>query len=517
LIDGVQFGAQQSGVSQGRLPDGGSNTVSFVSTATPGDANYLTLTSVAINEVLAHTDPPLEDAIELQNVSASPVDLGGWWLSDANDVPRKYQIPPGTILPPGGFKVFYEYQFNATDLANIPFALSSAQGDQVYLSEAEPFGALTGYRAVTRFGPSANGVSLGRFPTTVGVDFPAMSRRTFGADNPGTLAEFRTGAGLTNAYPLVGPVVFSEIMYHPPDAGTNDNVAEEFIELRNLTTSALPLFDPAYPTNTWRLRDAVDFEFPTNTWLAPGGYLLVVSFDPLTNLSALANFQSRYGSNLTLAGPYRGKLDNSDEPVELECPDAPELLPGPDFGKVPFVLVERVHYADRGAWPTNADGWGASLQRVSFSSYGNEPTNWIAVAPTPGSNGTLDSDGDLMPDDWELAYGLDPHNPADANADSDGDGQSNRNEFLSGTAPNSPASVLRVETIVSETIGAVLRFEAAAARAYAIEWKETLDASPWTRLLFVPAAPDARWVDVVDPGALTNGQRFYRIVTPAVP
>ena len=41
-----------------------------------------------------------------------------------------------------------------------------------------------------------------------------------------------------------------------------------------------------------------------------------------------------------------------------------------------------------------------------------------------------DSDNDGMPDDWETAHGLDPHNPADAGLDRDGDGYTNVEEYL---------------------------------------------------------------------------------------
>lgn len=51
----------------------------------------------------------------------------------------------------------------------------------------------------------------------------------------------------------------------------------------------------------------------------------------------------------------------------------------------------------------------------------------------------LDSDGDGMPDWWELLYaadGLDPFDPTDADGDIDGDGVTNLQEFLAGTDPN---------------------------------------------------------------------------------
>jgi 6-bladed beta-propeller protein len=46
-----------------------------------------------------------------------------------------------------------------------------------------------------------------------------------------------------------------------------------------------------------------------------------------------------------------------------------------------------------------------------------------------------DNDGDLMNDDWELTYGLDPNNTLDAETDLDDDGLTNLEEFKAGTDP----------------------------------------------------------------------------------
>ncbi|MEY2409869.1 MAG: hypothetical protein QOF48_2539 [Verrucomicrobiota bacterium] len=391
-IDSRSFSAQESGVSEGLFPDGATNVVRFRGTATPGRSNLLPLQGIVINEVLTQTEPPFEDAIELHNPTGSPVDISGWYLSDRSGDPKRFRIPNGSVIQPGGFIVFYENQFNPDYSGRPPyFALDSTHGDQVYLFTADGSGTLTGYRTGADFGAAESGVSFGRFRTSIGTDFTALSSRSFGADNPATVQEFRGGLGRTNDYPLVGPVVITEIMYHPPDAGTNDNALDEFIELRNISGAAVPLFQTNFPTATWRLRDAVDFDFAPGVTMAAGTWLLVVAFDPVAQPAVLAAFRAKYGidSAVPIFGPWQGRLANDGENVELYKAGAPQPLTAPDAGFVPYILVERVKYSDSPPWLSLADGAtngvGYSLQRLSASSYGNDPVNWIAGAPTPGA------------------------------------------------------------------------------------------------------------------------------------
>ena len=50
----------------------------------------------------------------------------------------------------------------------------------------------------------------------------------------------------------------------------------------------------------------------------------------------------------------------------------------------------------------------------------------------------LDSDGDGMPDEYEIANGFNPFDPSDAGQDADGDGLTNLQEYLLGTNPHNP-------------------------------------------------------------------------------
>ncbi len=436
LIDGIDYGPQLAGVSEGRLPDGGPVITAFATTASPDESNYLPIENVLINEVLAHSDLPLEDAIELFNPTEVDVDLGGWWLTDDKTRPQKFRIPAGTSVAAHGFRVFYENQFNPTPGEPASFALSSARGDEVYLFGAFEDGTLTGYRTGVKFGPAESGVAHGRIETSLGAEFVALSRRTFGADQPATVAQFRTGSGAANAGPAVGPVVISEVQFHPADLpGDGDNSRDEFIELRNLTGNPVPLFHPAAASNTWRLRDAVDFTFPGGVTLAPHEVVLVVGFDPVLDTNALAGFRETYGPvAVRLFGPWSGKLDNSTDSIELIKPDAPVSETGPDLGYVPSILVDRVHYQDGFPWPGGADGSGFSLMREPVTGYGDEPMNWFAWFPTPGRQNAFN-----LPPSVTLASPLDGavvRGPADillSAAVSDPDGSVVQVEFFDGT------------------------------------------------------------------------------------
>ena len=330
------------------------------------DPAPISIPRVLVNELLNHPDAALgqSEFVELYNSATNSADISGWYLSDNASVPKKYRFPNGTVLPAGAFLVVHETEFNPGGLG---FSFS-ANGEDVWLFSADTNGVLTGYSHGFTFGAAEAGVSFGRYVNSQGnEDFVAQTVQTFGTNN---------------AAPRGGPVVISEIMYHPPTLTANDPPAS-FIELLNIAGTNVPLFHAAQPTNTWHLRSDADFDFPTNVTLAPGGTVLVVGFDPATNTTALAAFRARYGvaTNVPIYGPWQGNLPNDEGVIDLKKPD-----PTTTGSSIPYVTVEQVHYHDAAPWPPQADGWGASLVRLHSAQYVNDPTNWTAALPSPGTN-----------------------------------------------------------------------------------------------------------------------------------
>jgi hypothetical protein len=512
----VVYGAQTQNVSQGRAPDGSDNFIFFSgSSVTPGGSNFRALTNVIVSEVLSHTDPPLEDAIELRNLTAAPVDISHWWLSDSGSQPRKYRIPAGTIIATNGFKVFYHVQFGA---GTTGFALDSAEGDDVFLSAGDAAGNLTGEQTFVRFGALKNGISVGRHATSVGVDFVPLNQRTFGVDNPATVVQFRQGTGLTNTAPRIGSIVINEIMYYPPNIGGQPNTDGEFIELHNPTVFAATLYDQLFPTNTWRIRDGITFDFPQSLTVAAGGYMLLVSFDPVANPMKLNAFRTTYSvpTNVPVIGPYTGKLGDSGGVIEMLQPDEPQGPQSSNPGFVPYMQTERLKYSSALPWPANAAGSGLSLQRRVASVYGNEPLNWGNGLPTPGRATLIDSDGDGLPDSWEDENELDRNSAADAAEDGDVDGANNLDEYRAGTNPGDAASVFAFTSANRQGNTVRFRFRSVQGRAYSLQARDPLAEGGWQIITNLPATgvTSEREVEVA---GLTNTGQLFRLSTPITP
>lgn len=378
---------------------------------------------VVVSEVLANSVPPALDRIELHNPTTNQVDLTGWFLTDDSDDPQKYRIPEGTRLAPGGYRVLDETQFG--------FSLSSL-GEEVYLFSGNAASELTGYSHGIAFAGTGEGQSIGRYINSVGEErFPAQIEPTFGTNNLG---------------PRVGPAVISEIHYAPTGTAA-------FVELRNITGSALPLFDVANPTNTWQV-NGLSFAFPTNVQISANGFVLLVDSSP-------AAFRAAYGIPAEVPiHQFAGQLQTNGEALELLSPATPSA------SGVPYCVVDRVRYGAGTPWP-DIMGSGFSLQRVDPMNYGDDPINWGAALPTPGTSLPVPVPAIVV-----------------------------RAQFNSGSGM------------------LTLSFEAEANRTYKVQYKDRLEEPTWSLLQIVPVLPAARTEVITDLG--NSGARFYRVITPGL-
>jgi hypothetical protein len=334
--------------------------------------------SIVINEVLAHSHDIASDWIELKNTTSGAINIGGWYLSDSDTSVMKYCFAAGTTIPANSHLVVYEsnnFGPNSVDPGKLAGFALSENGDTVCLTSAlDANSKLTGYREKEDFGASETGISFGRYykASTNSYNFVPMTTIT-----PGT----------ANSYPKVGPIVITEIMYNPdwPATGSYANNEYEYIELRNISGAAVTLYD-SNENLPWKFTNGIDYTFGTGSnivTIAAGARMLVVK-----NTAA---FDSRYpGLTSIRFGPYSGWLANDGEQLELSKPGDVD-----SFGLRHYIRVERVDYSDGShpngepgdidLWPMGADGLGKSLKRTTDSAYGNDPNNWTAATPTPGS------------------------------------------------------------------------------------------------------------------------------------
>jgi hypothetical protein len=86
----------------------------------------------------------------------------------------------------------------------------------------------------------------------------------------------------------------------------------------------------------------------------------------------------------------------------------------------------------------------------------------LAEQPEPDDSDKRDTDGDGLPDLWELDMGLNAQDPSDAHQDLDGDGFTNSEEFQAGTDPRDPNDfpdpIVKLRVLGIRPVPFVLRF-----------------------------------------------------------
>jgi hypothetical protein len=167
----------------------------------------------------------------------------------------------------------------------------------------------------------------------------------------------------------LGFVVINEIHYHAATEGGG------FVELHNTHP------DVAFDLSNWRL-DGADFTFAEGSVIPPGGFFVVAGD---TNA-----FTFIYTNASRPGGQYAGHLQNNGELLKLVRAVTTNL----------DEIIDAVRYGDRAPWPTNADGYGASLQLIDPALERTRVANWAAAAPTPGATNSVRASLTPFPPLW---------------------------------------------------------------------------------------------------------------------
>jgi len=147
--------------------------------------------------------------------------------------------------------------------------------------------------------------------------------------------------------------------------------------------------------------------------LVPGQYHVTV-FD-----GRVSDVNGQYGK--IWLDDINGKNEPTDQNTgdfsanPLSDPNDPNSPRVPNPWGHPQTLVVNIQAGDFLWYAHMEDGWGGISGMIIRS--------WV------------DSDGDGMPDDWEIQWGLNPHDPIDAAKDLNGNGLSNLLEYQSGLDP----------------------------------------------------------------------------------
>ncbi len=169
------------------------------------------------------------------------------------------------------------------------------------------------------------------------------------SDHLPVIADFRVEANIDTT---ISDIVITEIMYNPPESGTD---TLEFIELYNNGNESVNL-------GGYEFISGVDFTFPSFS-LASGDFVVVaVNSAAMLNVFGINTFEWTSGG-----------LVNGGEPIELVNSSG--------------FTIDIVNYDDVSPWPTQPDGYGPSLILCNPDSDNSLGANWTYSQNFVGLNG----------------------------------------------------------------------------------------------------------------------------------
>jgi hypothetical protein len=186
---------------------------------------------------------------------------------------------------------------------------------------------------------------------------------------------------------------------------------------------------------------------------------------------------------------------------QTNAPLASASVPLLEPGRLAQVVLD----LPAGAHPAGSASYTVTADDTSLTGDVNTNNN----AATFVVHLTLDSDGDGIPDDWELAHGLNPNDPADAALDPDGDGVSNLAEYVARTNPRDRTSFLRMASVGAGGGGIQISWASEANRLFTVQRSSNLRTG-FTNIVqqVLSTSPESTWLDAT---ATNAGPYFYRV------
>jgi hypothetical protein len=139
----------------------------------------------------------------------------------------------------------------------------------------------------------------------------------------------------------------------------------------------------------------------------------------------------------------------------------------------------------------------------------------IALVPSPGSSNVgqeaLDSDQDGIPDEWEIAHGLDPSDSLDALLDPDRDGAVNLDEYFDDTDPHDEIETIFGAINFSQE-GVLLQFNVRENLRYRLEYKAELMNDDWELETEFSTVEGQTLVEFLDESISRDIARYYRLI-----
>ncbi len=293
------------------------------------------------DSIFADSFGEYDDWIEIYNSGASAVNLAGYYITDDDSIPTKYQIPftnsSKTTIPAGGFIVLWADKTPGQGEDHLGFSLSS-KGERIQLHLSD---------GITLVDKCKFGKQTGTISEGLDVD-GGLNYIPFGSPTP--------GASNGNVCAIIPPKLkVNEVNY-------NSNLfsnSGDWVELYNTTNMPVDL-------SGWTFHDEGNvFIVPNGHTISPHGYYVLAA--------KATSFTNVFPSVPNHVGDFDFNLGSKEQLILFSASGC---------------QVERMSYSDNPPWPSEPDGTGPTLSLIDTTYDNDIPGSWASSTAGGASVGT---------------------------------------------------------------------------------------------------------------------------------